>query len=120
MTPEEINALADNDPIRLVRLLERTALVGEEFVVACEIAGEKIATDKIQPTLIRYLKKAKTANDWEAVMGGLVFHLDQRVLSVVQRLKDSSPSKAIRRCADDLLEDLEFDENEPDDEDLQT
>jgi len=117
LTNNEIRALLETDPLRLVRLMERNALEGESFVVACELAGQKMERAKIQPVLLRYLKKAKTANDWEAVMGGLNWHLDQTVLSVVQKLKDSSPSHAIRLCAGNLLEDLAFDENEPDPDD---
>lgn len=117
MTNHEIRALVENDPIRLVRLLERNALQGEEFAVACELGGEKIATNKIQPVFLRQLKRANTAAEWEAVMGGLNYHLDQKAMSVIQQLQDTSPVIAIRQCAADLMEDLEFDEDEPDPDD---
>lgn len=117
MTSAEIIALATNDPNRLARLIERGAMEGEMFQVACDVAGQHLPKKAIQRVLLRHLQKAKTAEEWEHVMGGLAWHTDALVYSTIQKLMDSSSSLAIRQCAADWIADMEFDEDEPDPDD---
>jgi hypothetical protein len=117
MTSAEIIALATNDPNRLARLIERAKMEGEEFQVACAVAGQHLPKEAIQRVLIRHLLKAKTAEEWEHVMSGLRWHIDGTLDSTIRKLRDASSSLVIRQCAIDWITDMEFDEEEPDPDD---
>ena len=108
--------LAESDPSRLAQLVEggRGTLGSVEWLMVCEIAGQKLPTAKIQGPLVRRIQKATNAEEFNAIMSGLSYHLDSTGLTVMQRLADKSANPAIRACAIETMDQDQYN-SEPED-----
>lgn len=116
MDAADYEQLAEKDPNRLTLIVESRGAEGVEWEMACEIAGQLLSTTKIQGPLVRQLQKATNASEFDAVMGGLSYHLDSTAKAVLQRLLDKSDNPAIRACAEEALEQDQYAEESDDDE----
>ena len=116
MDAAEYEKLAESDPNRLTLIVEKGGLEGVDWQMACEIAGGRLPTAKIQGPLVRQLQRATNATQFYAVMSGLSYHMDNTTLAILQRLVDKSDNPTIRQLAMEVIEQDGYNRNAEDDE----